>query len=48
MKTRTICVSYAILMEILQERSLRKTFMPSGGKDGKFFLYLILDHFDDL
>ena len=46
MKSRTTSVSYAILMGILQERTLKETFTPSGGKNS--IVYFIFDHFDKL
>ena len=40
MKTRTTCVSHAILIGILQKRSWKKAFTPSGEKMANFVFIL--------
>ena len=40
MKTRTTCVSHAILIGILQKRSWKKAFTPSGEKMANFAFIL--------
>ena len=48
MKRKATCVSYAILNRNTAGKAIGKIFTPSEVKNGKFCLYSIFDHFNDL